>query len=132
MNVISHALLFASISLVACHQINSAQWTSNPNQPIDSARIIRLVRAQGIHHQLVDCTDEKKFPNTLILMREIPIGEQTVDLGVRQSGSSVMIDVWAGYGVTNPKFSQIKSDVHQMLKFEFPGAFLESKDPIRP
>lgn len=129
-------LLIVSIiilpGLLSCHQIYKSQWVSATSNNVSKIKLINEIKSSGLRTGLVEATNRMKFPNTLILMRELPVQERSVDLGLRLVAGRYFIDVWGGYGVENRNFDICEKNIERLIASGNLGVFEKTNQPIIP
>ena len=116
----------------SCHQIYKSQWISVSSNNISKIKLINEIKSVGLKSGFVEATNRMKFPNTLILMRELPVQERSVDIGLRFVADHYFIDVWGGYGVENRSFDICEKNIERLIASGNLGVFEKTNQPIIP
>ncbi len=99
----------------SCHQIYKVQWRCINSDQVSKTKLINEIKRECLNNGLVEATNRSQFPHTLILMRQFPVEQHSIDVGLRYIDQTYFIDIFGGYGAENGNFGICKANIESSI-----------------
>ncbi|MGH8095637.1 MAG: hypothetical protein ACREIF_19585 [Chthoniobacterales bacterium] len=112
-------VVVAAVLLGSCDTMNVQQYRIAPANGSDRAKVKRVLHSIASELALADHTSSSHAPNTLVFYMQPDVQHFAVELGAREVGSDIVIDLSAGFGPRSPEYVRAEQLLGAGLAREF-------------
>jgi hypothetical protein len=122
-------LLLAVLLLASCDTVNVRQYRIAGASSVERAKVKQVLRSVATQIPLADHTSSSHAPNTVVFYTQPDVRHFAVELGAREVGGDILVDLSAGFGPTPPEYVRAEQLLTAGLAQEFGGRAVRVERP---
>ncbi|MEY2546434.1 MAG: hypothetical protein QOG48_1551, partial [Verrucomicrobiota bacterium] len=123
------ALILFALLLSACDTLNIQQYRITGDARRDAAKVKHVLGTVASQIGLADRTSSSRAPHTVVFYTQPEVRHFAIELGAREAGGDILVDLSAGFGPTPPDYVRAEQLLAAGLAQEFGARAIRVEHP---